>query len=269
MIIAQITDMHITTDAGKCQQRYATAEHLARAVAHLNALTPRPDVALATGDLVDAGGMAEYERLRDLLMPLSMPVYLIPGNHDDRANIATVFSDHAYLPENGDFLHYVIDDWPVRLIALDTLVPGKGGGDLCAARLSWLDARLAEPRDKPLLIFMHHPPFATGIQYMDAQGLASTDAFAALLSRHEPVERIVCGHLHRAITQRFANTVALTAPATAHQLALDLRSDKKRLSAVMEPPGCMLHCWMGDGGGLVSHLSYIGTDFQTFEVSGG
>src|SRR5207244_178210 len=108
----------------------------AKCVAELERMRPRPDVVLATGDLVDTAHPEEYRRLRHLLSPLSMPVYLIPGNHDDRDALAGEFGDHAYLPRGDRFLHYVIDDYPVRLIALDTLVPGEDRGLMCDERLA-------------------------------------------------------------------------------------------------------------------------------------
>ena len=136
---------HASEHAGKRnEQIYRTAEHLARAVAHLNALEPRPDVVLATGDLVERGEAGEYERLREQLEPLRMPVYLVPGNHDDRVMLPRVLDRHRYLPRDGGFIQYTVEDWPVRLVALDTLIPGESGGRLCAERLAWLDARLAE-----------------------------------------------------------------------------------------------------------------------------
>jgi len=88
MMIAQITDMHIKPQGVLAYGRLDTAPYLRRAVAHLLALKPRPDVVLATGDLVDGGLPEEYRRLHDLLAPLSMPVYLIPGNHDNRDALA-------------------------------------------------------------------------------------------------------------------------------------------------------------------------------------
>jgi Icc protein len=226
-------------------------------VAHLNGLQPRPDIVLATGDLVERGEADEYERLREILAPLAMALLLIPGNHDDRRNLASVFADHAYLPRNGDFVQYTVEDWPLRLVALDTLIPGESGGRLCEERLAWLEARLAEAPERPTLVFMHHPPFATGIAPMDGMGLDGIDALAAVIRGHPQVERIACGHLHRAIVHRFAGTVACTCPATAHQIALDL-PPAQRLAAVMEPPACMLHLWLGEAAGLVSHVSLIG-----------
>ena len=202
---------------------------------------------LATGDLVERGEAGEYERLCQQLEPLRMPVYLVPGNHDDRVMLPRVLDRHRYLPRDGGFIQYTVEDWPVRLVALDTLIPGESGGRLCAERLAWLDARLAEAPGRPTVVFMHHPPFVTGMRKMDEMGLDGTDGLAAVIRRHPQVERIVCGHLHRSIVRRFAGTVACTGPATAHQLALDLGS-VPRLATVMEPPACLLHFWMGADG---------------------
>ena len=102
---------------------------------------------------------------------------------------------------------------------------------------------------------MHHPPFLTGIERMDRAGLRGTEAFAAIIGRHPQVERILCGHLHRAIDRRFAGTVAGTAPSTAHQIRLDLRSGAP-LRLMFEPPGYQLHLWRD--GGLVSHTAVVG-----------
>ena len=268
MLIAQISDTHISTPDSRNDRDFRTVEHLARAVVHLNSLSPRPDLAIATGDLVERGQVEEYERLRDILAPLDMPLYLIPGNHDDRANLVRSFDQHHYLPRDGGFLQYVVEDWPVRLVALDTLIPGESGGRLCAERLHWLDARLAEAPDRATLVLMHHPPFKTGIRKMDEMGLDGIGALETVIRRHPQVERIVCGHLHRAITRRFAGTVACTSPSTAHQIALDL-GGMPRLATVMEPPACLLHLWLGHGEGLVSHVSVIGDRFPPFGLFDG
>ena len=256
MIIAQISDMHIRPPGRLAYRQVDTAAFLARAVDHLSRMVPRSDLALATGDLVDAGSPAEYRHLRELLAPLPMPVYLIPGNHDSREALAAVFTDHDYLPRDGGFQQYVVERYPVRLIALDTLLPGKGSGLLCEERLAWLAARLAEAPDRPTIIFMHHPPFATGIGHMDQLGLEGAEAMGAVVARHPRVERVLCGHLHRPIQVRWHGTVVSTAPSTAHQVVLDLRDDAPS-AFTMEPPACLIHLWRPDTG-LVTHTSYIG-----------
>ena len=124
MIIAQISDMHVAEPDTPHDSVFAGAASLSQAVSHLNRLDPRPDVLVATGDLVACGTEAEYRLLRALLAPLEMPVYLLPGNHDDRDALRSVFPDHDYLPAGG-FLHYTVEAGPLRLIMLDTLVPAK------------------------------------------------------------------------------------------------------------------------------------------------
>lgn len=269
MLIAQITDMHILAagklfhsprrafpaDAGSDWSHIDTAAHLARAVAELNAHDPRPDVVLLTGDLTDHGGPEEYANLRALLAPLAVPAYLIPGNHDDREALRAAFADAEYLPRNG-FLHYVVEDYPVRIVALDTNIPGEHPGELCAARLQWLDATLAAAADRPTVVMMHHPPFATGIEHMDRSALREPEAFAAVVARHPQIERILCGHMHRTISRRFAGTVVGTAPGTAHQLLMDINPDS-RAHFTFEPPGYQLHLWR-DGDGLVTHTAVFG-----------
>jgi 3',5'-cyclic AMP phosphodiesterase CpdA len=262
MLIAQITDTHIKPEGVLAYGRIDTAAFLARAVDHLLHLDPRPDVVVATGDLVDAGSDDEYTRLRHLLSPLPMPVYLIPGNHDDREGLRRAFADRAWLPREG-FVQYTVEDGPLRLIAVDTLLPGEPGGRVDAERLAWLDARLSEQPSRPTVIFMHHPPFKTAIDFMDGIGLEGADAMAEVVRRHPQVERVACGHLHRSIQARWAGTVASTAPATAHQVGLDVR-EGTGLSVTLEPPGYALHLWR-DGVGLVSHVANVG-EFTSYKV---
>jgi Icc protein len=254
MLIAQISDTHVMLEGELMSGVVDTAPFLQRAVAHINALVPRPDVVLASGDLVDAGRPEEYRRLRGILAALQMPVYLIPGNHDARANLRAAFPDHRYL-QSGDFIQYAIEDHDLRLIGLDTLVPGAAHGELCDARLDWLEAKLRES-DRPALLFMHHPPFSCGIAEFDTIALeAGAERLAAIVRSNPQVERVLCGHVHRPVQMRWAGTLASIGPSTAHYATLDLRPDVA-LTFTMDPPAIALHHW--NGGGLVTHLSYVG-----------
>ena len=208
-----------------------------------------------TGDLVDHDAPAEYGHLRALLAPLRMPVFVIPGNHDAREPLRQAFGADGYLPAEG-FLQFAIEDFPVRLVAFDTLLPGNHRGVLCAERPRWLETTLTAARERPTLLLMHHPPFAAGIDFMDRFGLAEAAALAEIVARHPQIERILCGHLHRAIDRRFAGTVAGTAPSTAHQIRLNL-SPEAPLGFMLEPPGYQLHVWRADSD-LVSHTAVFG-----------
>jgi 3',5'-cyclic AMP phosphodiesterase CpdA len=222
----------------------------------VNALRPHPDVVLITGDLVDTGSPEEYARLRALLKRLPCPCYVIPGNHDDRENLREAFRSDGYLPASG-FLQFVVEDFPLRLVALDSLLPGRVGGRMCAERLAWLDARLAEAHRRPTVLLVHHPPFATGIAWIDREALEGAQEFAAIVQRHPQVERLLCGHIHRPIQARWAGTLASTGPATAHQVVLDLNAAATS-AFVMEPSAFQLHLWRPEAG-LVSHVQYCGT----------
>lgn len=259
MILGQISDLHIKTDGKKSYKVVDTAESLRRCVAEVNALAQRPDVVVITGDLVDFGKPSEYAFLRQLLAPLAMPYYLLPGNHDERAALRAAFPEHTYLQQGGQRIEYVIEGHPLRIVALDTVIPHASNGELAAASLQWLDDVLAAQPDQPTVIVMHHPPFVTGIGHMDDIGLApsSSQALAAVVRKHAQVERVLCGHLHRAIQRRFAGTVASTCPGVSHQVQLDLDAAAPS-RFVMEPPGYQLHWWDEQGAALVSHTAFIG-----------
>ncbi len=265
MIIAQITDFHIGVPGSIMHDQTKTHERLAAAVAHLNTLDPAPGLVIATGDLVDHGSIEEYERLRELLTPLTAPIYLLPGNHDDRDNLRAVFADHAYLPNIG-FMQYEIDAGELRVLTLDTHRKGWPSGELCEERLSWLAGKLDKQPDRPTLIAMHHPPFRTGLRAMDQMGLDNAGDLQRSLKNYHNIEIVVCGHLHRQITRRFANTYAMTAPSTSHQIALDLQ-DNLDLAIAMEPPAVMLHYWQGMEDRLVSHISFVGETFSNTPIT--
>ncbi|MGH8751991.1 MAG: phosphodiesterase [Burkholderiales bacterium] len=269
MIIVQISDLHVTRKGGLVVGKVDTAGSLARCVEKILKLEPRADALFASGDLTENGAPEEYRHLHELLAPLTMPVYLMPGNHDDRDSLCAAFPGHKYLipdaaqtinplpPGEGRvrekasaaFLDYVVEMQGLRMIALDTVVPRRGGGMLRAEQLLWLDERLADA-ETPALIFLHHPPFATGIGFMDKIALANPDELGRVIEKHHNVEAIVCGHVHRAMCRRWHGTVAMSCPSPAHQITLDLRSGGSE-SFIMEPPGFLLHYWNGTN--LVSH----------------
>lgn len=255
-LLAQVSDMHIKA-GGKLSYRVVDTEgSLERCVAHLLALPQRPDAALFTGDLTDFGKPDEYDNLARLLAPLTMPVFLMPGNHDDPAAMRAKFPSHAYMRQRPGKLDYVIDEFPLRIVALDSTIPRQSAGELTAGQLAWLDETLEAAPAKPTLVALHHPPFWTGIGHMDKMPLANPADLEAVVARHPQVERVVAGHLHRPIVKRFGGTVASTSPSPAHQVALDL-SDDAASRFVMEPPAFQLHLWR-EGVGLVSHTVAIG-----------
>ncbi len=257
MLFAQISDLHIKRPGALAYNRVDTAAALARCIATLNALTPRPHAVVITGDLVDQGHPDEYAHLKTLLAALDLPCFLLVGNHDARDALREAFPARPELRTGGEFVQYAVDLDELRLIALDSIQPGGSGGSLCDARLAWLEAQLDAARDRPVVVALHHPPFDCGIDHMDAMRLdASASArLAALLRRYPNVERVICGHVHRPIFARFGGTLASAAPAPCHQVTLDLREDAPS-TFTLEPPAFALHRYDARTG-LVTHHAYV------------
>src|SRR5690606_8536552 len=121
--------------------------------------------------------------------------------------------------------------------------PGYGDGMLCGRRLGWLERQMAALRDEPVIVAMHHPPFRTLIGHMDEMGLTEGAAeLEALVRRHANVERLVCGHLHRAIDVRYGGAIAAVCPAPAHQVTLNLDPDAEA-NWMLGPPAFRVHAW--------------------------
>ena len=256
MIVAQISDLHISAPGQLAFGCIDSAACLSRCIISMLLLQPRPDRVVASGDLVNTGAPEEYRRLRDILAPLPMPVYLMPGNHDERSALRAEFSDHTYLPVHGT-LHYAVETEAVRLLMLDTVIPGEDGGALDSRQMEWLDMTLAAASDKPVLIFMHHPPITTGIRGMDEIALDAGDIsrLAGIVAGSSRIERIACGHVHRKIEARWAGTTVSVCPSTAYQIRLSLNGDT--LDPSEEPPSYQLHYW--NGAELVTHTVAAGS----------
>ncbi len=253
MLLCQISDPHIVREGTLAYGRIDTPRLLERCVRKILAAPRQPDAVVATGDLTDNATAEEYGLLAEILAPLPMPVFLVAGNHDERGALQAAFPQHPHLRGEDGFVQYVIDDFPLRLLVLDTVIPGAPGGTLCPARLQWLD-RMLRASDRPTVIAQHHPPFATGLTIMDRMSLANPDAEAAVIARYPHVERVISGHYHRTMHARFAGTIASSCPSTAHQLLLDLVPNAD-IRFTFEPSGFQMHLWNGTE--LVTHTAVV------------
>lgn len=264
MLIAQISDLHCREAGAAPLLGVDINRNIARAVARLNALAPQPDLVIATGDLTSGGTPGQYAALDDLLAPLTPPLYLLPGNHDDRAAFLDAFGGR-YGVEDSDFSRTVIEAGPLRLVALDTTHPGHHHGMLPADRLAWLDATLAAAPTTPTLLFMHHPPCHTGVWWIDKLGiLDGLEELAAVLGRHPQVVGLTAGHLHRTLHASFAGVRVTVAPTTSYMIDLDL-NDEAPPKVTTEPPGFLLHHWQA--GVLTSHSLFL-DDHETTDIRG-
>jgi 3',5'-cyclic AMP phosphodiesterase CpdA len=261
-LLAQITDTHIVGSDHDGELYVDNNARLAQAVEHVMAESVLPDAVLLTGDLTDIGSEEEMELVLDLIEPLSMPVLSLPGNHDRRPTFRRWFD----MPwADGDHLSWVVPFDDFNLVGLDTLVGGQAGanseidhgGLFDEAREAWLNDTLESTSDRPTAIAMHHPPFDSGIWWMDGMGLRNRGRFIDVVSSHDHVTRIFCGHLHRPITTMVGGAVATTGISTVHQVQLDLRPDCP-VQVICDPPGYQLHVF--DGAGWTSHTRHFASN---------
>jgi 3',5'-cyclic AMP phosphodiesterase CpdA len=232
-LLAQISDIHIRTD----DDGVSIAQFLRALRA---AERQQPDVILLTGDLANNEGEAEYAALAEALAGIATPLFVLPGNHDHRARMRAAFPGAGHLPAS-DPMSYVIDDFPVRIVMVDQIVPGETHGELTEPQAEWLDAALREAPSKPTIVALHHPPIRTYDRLFDDIGLRDADLLADVVSRHRQVERIVCGHHHRVAFGQCAHAPVIVAPSTSWSYGLALHADQPIAPRTSEPCGWMLH----------------------------
>ncbi|MCB2083149.1 MAG: phosphodiesterase [Sphingomonadaceae bacterium] len=253
MLIAQMTDIHIGFDpAAKPEElnRIRFRKTLDRLLAQPNAI----DLLVLTGDLTDHGDADSFEKTAALLEAVPCPILPMVGNHDSREGLLHAFPD---TPTEGGFVHYVHEQDGLLLVMLDTLEPGRHGGAFCTARRDWLRRQLEAHPDTPTLIFMHHPPVVSGVDWMDPAPDEEWIAnFAAAIDGHDQILAIHCGHLHRPLHTSFRGVPLGVTPSVAPLVSLDLRpidptrADNRDLITT-EPATYALHRW--DGESLVTH----------------
>lgn len=247
--MVQLSDPHI--GAGWSKDPPAA---LARAITDVGrVLAGEPNAVIVSGDIANSPTDAEYDQAHALLAAFDAPVYVLPGNHDDRDALRRHF-DFLAEPDTGH-LSYAVNLGPARLVCLDSQRPGRDGGQLDADRLAWLDANLSEDTATPTLLAMHHPPILTGIPSMDSIALPDDErqALAQIVETHRQVQMIAAGHVHRAIIGALGGTPVVAIPSTDAQLAFDTEAPDIRF--VPEPPCFAIHLLVD--GRFVSHLQPV------------
>jgi 3',5'-cyclic AMP phosphodiesterase CpdA len=250
-VLVQLSDFHVGADWGAGDP----AAGLRAAVDAVRELRPGPDAVLVTGDLVEHGTDTEYMAVRELLVPLGdAPLLVLPGNHDDRAALRRHFDVPG---EGAEPVQYALTLGSLRVVVLDSTIPGEDAGRLDAPRLAWLDAALAAEPAPPTLIALHHPPLRTGSAAWDALGIPDAErrALAEVVARHPQVRRIAGGHVHRPVVAELAGRPVVSAPSTYLQARFDLRAQE--LDVVAEPSGFAVHLLAG--GELITHLHPLGS----------
>lgn len=243
--ILQISDTHIVPQGTLVSGRLDTSDALKRLVKRIGKIRDQIgpiDALLVSGDLTDDGRAESYTRFKSLIAPLDLPTYVIPGNHDARNTMRRAFA--KVLPAS-ETLNWAYNIGEIHLIGLDTLVEGKGLGTLSSASLKFLQDALSLANGAPVLLALHHPPFSSGIDFMDNISLTNSAALCDLVAGYAGTLRVVCGHIHSMFVTDFAGKIAISAPSPCSVFAYDRRADAP-IGFMIQQDGCLLHRW--DGG---------------------
>ena len=232
-LLVQLSDIHIGgSENGKDPIPRMEAVNQA-----IRSLPNPPDGVLVSGDLTDHGTPQEYEIVGELLGRLELPLHILPGNHDDRGGMRAAFD----LPGEGEEpVNYSVDVGELRLVLLDSNVPGRDPGSYDPDRLRWLDEELSSEPERPTLLAVHHTPLTTGIPEWDAINLEARDreALGAVVARHPQLRAIVGGHLHRVAVSALAGCPVLSAPSAYLQVRPNFQRDEVTW---VDPPGFAIH----------------------------
>lgn len=235
LLLAQLSDLHI----GATTEGVDPLARLETVVEAVRGLPNCVDAVLVSGDLSDDGSEESYRLARPLLDRFDCPVYVLPGNHDNRARLRATFG----LPGVGDQpIDYTAEVGELRLVLLDSNVPGQDPGRFGPRDLAWLDEMLGEEPERPTLLAVHHTPLATGLPGWDAINLdpSEREALAGVVACHPQLRAIVGGHLHRIAAGSLAGCPVLSAPSTYLQALPDFNLEAEDVE-MTGPPGFALH----------------------------
>jgi len=224
--IIQITDTHLSATADGHLLGLNTRECLDKVV-QLALENGAFDLAVASGDLAHDGSEAAYQRVREQIGQLGIPVYCLPGNHD-KTDVLRKQLDHA---EFHCVSSYLAGGW--QLIFLDSTVEGQDGGHLGAEELEALSQALDTHPEQPAMVWLHHQPVPMGSRWLDTMAVDNPEDFFAIIDRHPQVRSIVWGHVHQAFEQQHKDVLLLAAPSSCLQF-LPASSD---FTVDLVPPG--------------------------------
>ncbi|UZE50584.1 phosphodiesterase [Rhodopseudomonas sp. P2A-2r] len=250
-----LTDTHFVA-RGRNIYGLDPAERLAAAIERIN--RDHPDIAfvIVTGDLAHWGEDPAYENLAAELSHLVAPTILLMGNHDKRDAFGRHFPGVARDADGFVQSMQVFD--AATVVTLDTLNEAAPNheGLLCEARLAFLENALASaPEDRPLLLFQHHPPFDSGLRYMDTIRLANPEAEWDVIARTRKPDYLFMGHLHRPIAGVWRGIPFHIQRALAHQVAFDLET-ANHIPGSHEPPD-YAHVTVDDGHIVIHQCSFL------------
>lgn len=236
----QISDTHLFEDPSSKLWDIAPDPMLDLAMEELGKLDGRPEFVVVSGDCSSDGSVASYRRLDEKVRKLGVPVYYLPGNHDDPETMSRLFCGKELPPREK--LTQAFDALGWRFILLDSSVPGEDGGALGDAQRAWLRATLAAQPRTPTIVIVHHNPLPVGSAWLDPMTIADANALTAILDTSSQVRAVLFGHIHQVFETRRDGAQYLSAPSTFFQF----KPNSPRFGKDERPPGVRIVRLNGD-----------------------
>lgn len=211
LLIAQVTDIHLFANTSKELLGLPTAKSFQTVRDKLQSLFPQPDILLLTGDLSQDGKPETYEYLQNLLKPLGIPTYWLPGNHDQSLVMEKILNQTPISSQKS----FQAGGW--QFLLLNSAVPGYVHGQLSAESLDWLDLQLKLTQERPTLIGLHHPPFLVNSDWLDGSTLQNSEQLFEVLDCHPQVRLVIFGHIHQEFKRSRCGVCYLGCPSTSIQ----------------------------------------------------
>jgi len=209
--VLQITDTHLFADSSGCLLGLNTEQSLQAVIAKIQAEHLQSDLILATGDLTHDGTPAAYQRIFSHLESFGLPVFCLPGNHDEALTLQQSLNDG--LIQYVEHAHH--GNW--HFIFLDSTIPDSEKAHLTEEALQTLEKHLQSAPDTNTLVCLHHQPVPTGSKWLDTMAVDNASEFLALLEKHSQVRGVLWGHVHQQFDGRYKNIKLMSSPSTCVQ----------------------------------------------------
>lgn len=226
MLIAHLSDTHIVDDNESLSPISSMSHNLSECINYINGFIPKIDLVMISGDIVNSAKYSEYLKAYKLFCKFKIPFYVLPGNHDNPKTLKVVFKEHfPCLDESIEVYDYIIEEYDLRILALDSSQKKHAGGNLSTSQLDWLDRKLSEQPLKPSVIFLHHMPVNIGISETDIDGFIGKEKLASIVQSNSQIKTIACGHVHLKVDTLWQGTLVSSAPSIGLGLVLEMNLD--------------------------------------------
>ncbi|MFM2486868.1 phosphodiesterase [Celerinatantimonas yamalensis] len=217
MRIAQLSDMHFVSAGERLYGSVDVNAQNADIIHQLNQLHEPVDAVVITGDISNDGISAQYQAAAKILSYIRCPLYVINGNHDERAAFIDAFAPLCPPLQQAGEMRYAVEYPFHRLLFVDSTVLGQTYGHLSEASLDWIEVQL-KSCDKPVVVFMHHPPISMNSAHMDPICCLNGDTLLTFAQRYSHFSGIYCGHNHCFSITSYQQLIIAAAPATSVQI---------------------------------------------------